>query len=531
MLWVIRPTVAQTNFYTKVSNKTRKPTLEEMVEDLQRSSRERRDGENDPKLVVRSDGSEMMKVRKRKRRSKQPGKEAAKKRRKVRFAFVAAGVVLVAMGCLGLVVTYGYHNSQSFQDKVAQTVKGQTGSEVKLGSLSVGVTSAQLDEVSLSWDSAQGAVTQLNLQKVTASYGIGGFFGGEWRLSGIDAFEGQMVLRNTDTPALPINSSQLVKYSNDFIHCSKMNIFFGEMGRVANIENADTTLKFYKSTEPIHLSLNGGKFNLKHLEGLQIENALIKLYEGKGDMYLRLTDDEKYGSMVLEGMVPLNTEKRAKLDAKLESFPIQKLLAAKTQRFFQGRISSQDAVLDLKPDELGEFSCKGTFTSNSFRINGFPFLRTLSEMLGNNWYLRPVFNRNISGEMERVGNKLYINNFTARDNKYLKLDGHLMIEEDGSIKGEFKVSIPEESANFRSRAPKGLFTRPYDGYVSTVVKISGSVHDVQDDFQSRVDELRSQDTETPKHTEEEVVPAPQQPEKSDDSSQKNKQIEKEFFDK
>lgn len=504
-----------------------------MVEDLQRSSREKREGEDEPQLVVRADGSEMVKVRKRKRRSKQPGKEAAKKRRKTRFLIIATTMVFGVLVCISAAITYGYHNSQTFQTKVVQTIMSQSGAEVELGALTVGPTSADLKDITLNWDEAGGAIEEISLKKVTTSYGMAGFFGGEWNLGGIDAFEGHMVLRNVEKPALSTSNSKFVDYENDFIHCLKMDIYFGEMRRTPDIEGSDVQLAMFKNSEPPHVLLNGGTFNLKGLEGLQIDNALLKLQGDQGDMYLRITDEERYGSLILEGKMPFRMNDRAKLNAKMEMFPIQKLLSSKTQRFFSGRINSDDAVFDIKPDQLDNVSCNATFKASTMRISGFPFLKGLSDMIGNNWYSRPVFNRDVSGEIERVGDKLYISNFRARDNKYLKIEGDFMVEADGKVKGSFKVSIPEESASFSRRAPEGLFDRPYDGFVSTIVQISGSVHNVKDDFESRVIALTGKGIEpsTENETVEDDVVQPQQPETDQGPAPNNRQIEEEFFEK
>ncbi|WP_143183321.1 hypothetical protein [Rubritalea squalenifaciens] len=504
-----------------MSKKTRKPTLEEMVEDLQRSSKNRRDEEEKPKLVVRADGSEMLKVRKRKRRSHQPRKEAAKRKRKQRFILIASAMMLFFAVALSIAVSLGYHNSQGFHDKVKQLVQGKTGASVEMGLLTVGPGAAEMDEVSLVWKEGEGAIKSLELKKLNTNYGLSGFWGGKWKMRGINSSEGRLILQDSQSASDDMVADSQIKFEYDYIRCSNLNIHFGELTKTPAIEGSDVVLK-QSENESTQISFNGGKLNFPSLEGLQIENALIQLHDGRKDINVRLTDEKKFGSITLEGNTPFTSSGTTQLDAQLEEFPISKILPQHAQRFFEGRINSEEAKLVMAPGKLSQLEFESSFQGAVLRMHGFPFFKDLGNLLGHKWYERPRFNRNIQGDIHRKGNTLYVTNFTAESSKHLKLKGEFMIDEHGKVSGQFKVGIPAELANpFRDRLPKEMFSKAVDGFMFTDIQLSGDVHEVKDDFKSRVDAMVKEAGAK--------VPESQKTAPQGDDSKKESSIENEYF--
>jgi hypothetical protein len=92
-----------------------KYSIDEMMDRLKQSSAENPDN---GELVTRADGTQAVRVRKRKRRSKQPHKQDAQRTRRARVIQIAAAFVLVILAALTAGIGIIYANSSPFRNSL-----------------------------------------------------------------------------------------------------------------------------------------------------------------------------------------------------------------------------------------------------------------------------------------------------------------------------------------------------------------------------------------------------------------------------
>ena len=85
-------------------------SIDQIMERLKRN-RGSEPASDDGELVTRPDGSQALRVRKRKRRSHQPHKEQQLKKRRTHVIQLAASLILVALFFLGASIALVYSNS------------------------------------------------------------------------------------------------------------------------------------------------------------------------------------------------------------------------------------------------------------------------------------------------------------------------------------------------------------------------------------------------------------------------------------
>ncbi|RYD33152.1 MAG: hypothetical protein EOP87_11540, partial [Verrucomicrobiaceae bacterium] len=126
-----------------------KYSLDEMLERLQ--SKPSSTPEESGELVTRADGSQAIKVRKRKRRSTQPHKDAAKKASRMRAFQVSSAVILMILAGImfgGLII---YANSSPYRKKIVSKFSNGTGANVRFQQLQNSPTGMTAAQAAMEW--------------------------------------------------------------------------------------------------------------------------------------------------------------------------------------------------------------------------------------------------------------------------------------------------------------------------------------------------------------------------------------------
>jgi len=469
-----------------VSKKESKPSLEDMMEDLQRAGNAESDLGSEPVLVTREDGSEMMRVKKRKRRSNQSRKAEFNKRKKKKFLLIVAFVILTFMVVLGGVIGLAYYNSKSFHQKVEETIALNSGAEAELGLLSVGPNRATFDELSLIWPEGKGPIDELTLNEVNADYGFQSLLGGVWSGSVVQARSGVLTLRDVKDLNFGGVEDSPIDFKFSSYGCKNLDVHLGEIKEIPIISKADVRAKLHGSNRP-QLEFNGGLLNYPNFEGLSIESGVLIFGDSEGDLILRLMTENKRGYLSLDGKVPYRASNTVSLNAKLESFPLVRFLTDDSKRFFEAGLDSDSVSMILDSADSTNLEIVGNFQAERFRIRDFVFLSDLATVLGNNWYENPRFTKMVSGKIERKGKNLELKDLVFEESSYLKIKGNVRISEAGDLSGIFQVGIPINLVNLiRDKVPAKMFSGAIEGYVWTDVKLSGTTASVADDFGARL---------------------------------------------
>ena len=155
-------------------------SFEEMVERLRRghgSDPSPEDGE----LVTRADGTQAIRVRRRKRRSHQPHKEQRLKKRRMLMIQLSAALILVLLFVLGFGIALLYANSGFFRKGLTEKIAATTGAKVRLEQFRVNPRGANAALIELEWPQSE-AMKKILARDLNAKVAPQSFLGG--RISG-----------------------------------------------------------------------------------------------------------------------------------------------------------------------------------------------------------------------------------------------------------------------------------------------------------------------------------------------------------
>ena len=150
-------------------------SVDEMMEQLKKGDREKRRSE-EAELVTRPDGSQVMRVRRRKRRSNQPAKVEERKKRRYGI-FVLIGLIVVALGVgAAVLVLVAKFNSKGFREEFEQSLSSASTAKVGVSDFSVTPFSSQAGAVQFAW-SPGGLPKSLTLEKLKGDVRVSSFVG------------------------------------------------------------------------------------------------------------------------------------------------------------------------------------------------------------------------------------------------------------------------------------------------------------------------------------------------------------------
>ncbi len=125
-----------------------KYSIDEMMDRLKNApSGNPEDGE----LVTRSDGTQAIRVRKRKRRSSQPLKKEQQVTRRVRIVQVTAALILAFLVALVIGGAIIYANSSPFREGLVHKIEQASGASAEIGQFRMNPKTANAGNLTLKW--------------------------------------------------------------------------------------------------------------------------------------------------------------------------------------------------------------------------------------------------------------------------------------------------------------------------------------------------------------------------------------------
>ncbi len=414
--------IVRRNFHKTMSEQNSEPekySLDEMVSHL----KGRENGENpEGELVRRSDGSQAMKVRKRRRRTNQTGNKETRRNQRLHVIQITGFVVVIAVVGLAAGIGIIYANSTSFREGLASKLETASGAQVELNQFRMNPSSANAVRANLEWPEGN-TLSSLQVVNVKAEIAPASFFGKTFSGEEIVATAGDLVLR-APVAGEPIRSTEVPKVEKP-VRFSRysvplMNIFFGVEKRTSNmLEKTEVSLFPGGVPGRAELRFNGGLFKADGWPSLALDRSYMN-FSGK-DLEIKslrfelpLAPDQKNpdrGSIQLSGTVqPLDPNASHTLAVKLDSFMLSPILGADLGRFFHGRLETVETPKSNfllvtpgipEPAKL-ELAAKNALDSR-IDLSGFAFLPVLSKVLKDEWYLLPNFDDEVSLLITREG--------------------------------------------------------------------------------------------------------------------------------
>ncbi len=470
--------------------------ITEMIDRLKdRSSGDPSQGE----LVVRADGTQAIKVRKRKRRSDQPERDSAKRSKRIHALQLVVVLILVSLLGMSAAGVLFYFNGTSYRNKILGWINSATGGTSDVSQFRVTPLGANAQTLSLVW-SDQNVIKSLSLKGVSAQLSASSFLGQPWSGDEMTAGSGELLLGLAAKDGGPLgadDSATHFKFTR--FRSPDMTVILGNPTKPSlRIEKSEISFYPESPNDRAELRITGGSLALGgELPSFTIDRGYFGFSGRQIEVVgLRLEDPTDPRAVVeLSGPIaPFAATRASTLDIeKVENFPIEHLVGLDLGRIMSGRIESRDVInsnfLSFNPGaaESSRFvlAFRGGFSSR-LTLGNFPFLFELSRILDDSGYEKPSIDSGASGVIRYSGGVWVIDELRFESKSRLAIRGSLTIGADKSLSGRLEVGLPaRQISTFLSRMDS-VFSAPREDMRWIDVEISGKTTAPQDDFAKRL---------------------------------------------
>nr|NIP95316.1 hypothetical protein [Akkermansiaceae bacterium] len=258
-------------------------SVDEMMERLREGERAKRRSE-ESELVTRPDGSQVVRVRRRRRRSKQPHKTKRILRKRGGLILLASsGLVLVGLA-VTLLILLARFNSKGYRDELKERILSATGAKVGINELSVTPLRVRAGSMKFNWPHG-GLARSLKLQKVEADLEFTSFFGADWNGEEATAGSGVLILAPPDESSRRALADGNLPFDYPGYRCSNFEILYGEDPDAPAIRVNGTEMTLRTLDEGgMQLLMKGGHALVSGWEELKLKRATAQLKDGRFDL-------------------------------------------------------------------------------------------------------------------------------------------------------------------------------------------------------------------------------------------------------
>jgi hypothetical protein len=461
-------------------------TIDAMMDRLkERASESQEEGE----LVTRSDGSVALKVRKHKRRSRQPHKEHEHRERKLRAVQVTVllvSVMLVIFTGGGILV---YHNMPAFRNSLTEKISAWTGAQAELTQFRATPIGCSAASIALHWPES-GILKELSARGVVGDLSLDSFF--RSKLSGEEMLAEEVSLRVDQAGAAPaVKPSSLPADAEcpfDFRYrANKFHAVFGESLKPC-VRLHDSEASFYRRdmSGTGELRINQGTLSVRDWQDFTLDRSLLEFHAGKIQVIgFRLLDPTNgKGSVELKGEIdPSDHDRPSDLELKVEGVALSQVGGKNLAGLLDGRVNSRDhdgvaSSVKFVPGDFSSLRVVLFYESNPgsrIALNGFAFLKNLARLAGDDWYEHPSFDAESSGVITRQDGGVNMEDLKLEAKNRLSIRGSLRLDRNDRLSGVFEVGIPEELIrSMASESVKRAFPDARDGFRWAKIRLSGT---------------------------------------------------------
>ena len=476
-----------------VPSEPEKYSIEEMMEKLKHSPIE---NPEDGELVIRPDGSQAIRVRKRKRRSSQPLKENHQRTRRARIVQVTAAMILVFLAAMIIGGAIIYANSKPFREGLTRKIEQVSGATTALEQFRMNPKTANAGSLSLKWP-AGNVLESLKLRGLTAEIFPSSFLGNAMTGEEISIAEATLALQIPQPGEALRNSPALGGDLPIRFNRYRAPIFNLTIG------NPKTPLlRLLKSEASLNPETAGGRAQMSLYKGdiaiagwpkLRLDRALIEFRGDEADIIgLRvLHESDNRGAFELSGTVtPYQADRISSLDVRLESFELAGIVGPSLGKIFSGKIDSLPVAtsnfLAFKPSDEASLALDLAFRASpnsQIEVQGFPFLVGLAQGLDDPWFQHPVFEGDAGGSIHREGDVVTLRDLNLESKGRMALRGEISMALNQTLSGTLQLGVAEAMiASAKITRLNSMFGPATEGFRWISLKISGRAAAPVDNF-------------------------------------------------
>lgn len=469
------------------------------IDEMMRRLKKRQSTEVQPELVTRSDGSQALKVKKRRRRTDQTANNETKLKKRIQIVQIAGAVLLLTL--VGLVLGVGvlYVNSAGYRESLTAKIEVSSGAKVDMELFRMNPLAAKAGTTKLSWP-AGNVLEELELRgataKISPSSFIGRIFGGQE----IVAESGKLFLKSSD-PSKPVRhvpepEGELpVRFSRYAV--PNLDIKFGAFGAFSKTE---ASLFPGTVAGQAEMRFSGGTLQLADWPPLSLDRSYIKVRNSElqiQNMRFNLPEvaDRQTSNGYIDfsgSLTPIGAKGKHTLSAKLGNFPLSYLVGGDLGRFFVGKVDSSEIPdsnflsfdVDSPEDARLELTVTNSLESR-IDMSGFKFMQMLAVAFNDRWYEYPIFDDDVTMVVKRTGQECDISGLNLVKRGRMVVRGDIFNGEGGAIKGKFRIGIPETTVTAAGdKKLAKMFGEVREGYRWLDLEISGTGAVPEDNFRT-----------------------------------------------
>jgi hypothetical protein len=467
-----------------------KYSIDEMMERLKGKPSE---NPAEGQLVTREDGTQAIRVRKRKRRSEQPKREEAKRQKRIRIIQVSAALILLMLCALVIGGAFVYTNTPTYRKAVSNSVAEALGGTVEFKMFRVTPVSANADAIDVTWPDGNG-FQSLKLRGISSKISPFSLLSSSLKGEEVVAREGEVFFG----PGQPAESASSASPSGmpirfNRMSVTKLNLTAGDPVTPAlKLSSSEVTVHVDEGKTTSSLRIHRGTLAIAKWPVFKVDRALVQLRPDAAELVgLRIHDSmTPRGTLDLSGTLhPFDPSQSSSLTTKLENFNLADLLGPDLGKLLDARIDSIQDSNDNKltfrsdsPDSIDLVVGFRNSLNSRVEMSGFPFLLSLSRTLGDQWYVQPSLEES-EGKIVRKGSTLELRDLDFLRKTHMAIKGNLTITADQSLSGTLEIGIPEPvvqlSPNLKTEA---LFGPVREGFRWLSLTIGGTTARPTDNF-------------------------------------------------
>lgn len=473
------------------------------IDDMMDRLRSKGDGgrDSEPQLVTREDGTQVYRVKKRKRRSHQPKKAKEQQQKRFRIAQVIGAVVLVILVAVAFFASLVYLNSSSYRDAALAKVRTWTGAEPKVTQLRLTPVSVNADAVEFTWP-AESMLANLKLHAIQGRLNFTSLFKGNWK--GSELFSGQggtLVLRppggKAYKPEIPEGDSP---FQFRYLRSTKFNVRMGDENAPAfAVRGSDASLELHDGLgHTSNFRLEGGVLNVAGWGDFKLDLASLR-FEPQG---MRIGTVRLAPLGANQGKIEVfNPDNEpfviggddAKLRIKTSSIALKDLLGPSFGSLLSSTVetpegdNSGELRISTSDDRGVSWRIPFRAISNAESVaSGLPMFETIAREMQESWYQQPRFDVEAKGTAVRDESSAGVENLILDARGRLSISGRVMAKADGTLEGELQVGLPNSAVANGSPSMRQVFERKGGGFSWAKITISGTSKAPADDLEAQL---------------------------------------------
>jgi hypothetical protein len=467
------------------------------LDEMMRRLKER--GHDEGELVTRADGTVAVKVRKRKRRSKQPHKEEAKRQQRLRVVQLA-GLFLLFTAIIAFAVgMLLYYNSSAFRESTREKIAAWSAAEVEMAEFTVSPNNARFATANFTWPEGN-YLRQLQLQHASAHLDLSSFFGSKWGGNSVVVKTGNLIFSSAK-PDAPKRSGSAPEgafpFSFQNYRCENLTIAGLRDDKLPwlSVEKTESTIT--KSHNGAQVRFIGGTMNIAGFQPMLIDRGTLWFENNQIKVeIMRLRPTAGEGTLELQNHIDLYSKERSKLEVLLTGFPLELLLGNDLNLLVIGKVDTPpDAINRLISFVPGDFSSlqaqigfRGSARDALTLIN-LPFLEELSRELRNPEFAKQyVFSDRVEGVFLRDALSSRIQGLLLEKKGQFIVRGDIIVD-NGKLGGILNIGLPSSQLVESDTNPalKSVFQRQEDGYLWCRIELSGTPGQPRDNFATQLE--------------------------------------------